>query len=638
MFEKALLQIVAMILTLLAAGVAGAADKATLSAPASVPAGARFSVAWTGPGRQWDRIGIVPAGAPDVSPGTPQSAYASTPPAAITAPDLPGEYEVRYFGRDPTAVLARRKITVSPVTATLSSPANAISGARLEVKYTGPANGYDRIYIVKAGSPEKTRSDFSTPAGASPVHVLVPEAPGDYEVRYLTGQLALTLARAPLHVTGTTASVEGPRSALAGATIDVKWTGPKNEYDRIYVVKAGAPDQTSSDFSAPAWNSPTRVTVPEAAGEYEIRYATGQTRSTLAKAPLTITSASASLQGPGSTTAGSYFKVSWKGPGNAYDHISIARKDAGPGEYLKSFRIGPSPMQIHAPLVTGEFELRYQTGQTQATLARAALVVTPARQEPGLIRVSAAEKGASSGGGAVEVIVDASGSMLQQIGSERRIDIAKRTLKNLTNNVIPAGTPFALRVFGREANSCQTELEIAPHPLDRVAVAGKIDALSAKSNAKTPIAASLEKVSSDLREVHGERLVILLTDGEETCGGNPAATIETLMKQGIDVRINIVGFAVDDQKTVALFRQWSSAGGGDYFDARNAASLESAFSQAVKPGFEIIDAQKKVVATGLVGDEPVKVLPGKYTVRLKGAATRSQSVTVKPSATTNVGF
>jgi hypothetical protein len=429
--------------------------------------------------------------------------------------------------------------------------------------------------------------------------------------------------------------VAGPSSALAGATIDVKWTGPANQYDRILIVKAGAPDGTSSDWSAPADRSPTRVTIPEAPGDYEIRYATGQTRASLAKAKLTVTGVTASVQAPGSVNAGAYFDVSWKGPGNTYDHISIAQKDAGPDQYLKSFRIRQSPMQIQAPLVSGELELRYQTGQTQAILARGALRVTPARQEPGLIRVSAAQKGLTSGG-AVEVILDASGSMLEQLGSERRIDIAKRTLRNLTNQVIPEGTTFALRVFGIEPSSCQSELEIAPRALDRAAVAGKIDALTAKSKAKTPIAASLEKVSADLSEVHGERLVILLTDGQETCGGNPAATIEKLMKQGINVRLNIVGFAVDDRKTAALFRQWSSAGGGTYFDARSAASLDAAFTQAVKPGFEVVDAQKKVIAEGLVGGEPVMVLPGQYTVRLKGGASRSQSATVRAHATTNI--
>jgi hypothetical protein len=74
----------------------------------------------------------VPAGAPDKSPETPQSAYARGASASITAPEVPGEYEVRYFGRDPNAVLARRKLTVTPVTATLASPESAVGGAKIE--------------------------------------------------------------------------------------------------------------------------------------------------------------------------------------------------------------------------------------------------------------------------------------------------------------------------------------------------------------------------------------------------------------------------------------------------------------------------------------------------------------------------
>jgi len=641
MFAKALLPISAVLIGLLGTCLAWAADTATLDTPPSVPAGAGIPVKWTGPGKQWDRIGVVPVGAPDSeSPDAPWSTYATGNQVWIIAPETPGEYEVRYLGRDPDALLARRKITLSPVTASLQAPASAAAGSEIDVKWTGPGNGDDRIFIVKAGAAEGTKTDDSAPVGSSPTHITVPDEPGDYELRYITPRLAITLARAPLGVSATTATVEGPGSALAGASIEVKWTGPANRYDRIYIVKAGAPDRTTSDFSTPAEKSPARVTVPEALGDYEIRYVMGGIHHALAQAPITITSVTASLDGPDTVTAGSYFKVNWKGPGNDYDYIATFPKGSAVDKYVDAVSISKSPAVLRAPLAVGEYELRYQTAQTGTTLAHAALRVTPAKQEPGLVRVSAAHSGIRSGGvssgGAVEVILDASGSMLQKIGSERRIDIAKRTLKNLTANVIPAGTPFALRVFGREANSCQTDLDIPPRPLDPAAVAAKIDELSAKSNAKTPIAASLEKVASDLNGVRGERLVILVTDGEETCAGKPAKTIQKLMKQGINVRINIVGFAVDDRKTAALFRQWSSAGGGGYFDAQNAASLDEAFSLAVKPRFEIVDAQKRVVAEGLVGGEPVNVLPGKYTVRLKGSRGRSHSATVSPNATTNV--
>lgn len=57
--------------------------------------------------------------------------------------------------------------------------------------------------------------------------------------------------------------------------------------------------------------------------------------------------------------------------------------------------------------------------------------------------------------------------------------------------------------------------------------------------AKTPIARSLELVVQDLATVSGERIVVLITDGEETCDGDPAAVIEALQTSGIDARVNI---------------------------------------------------------------------------------------------------
>jgi len=636
MLTNALLRMTAVLLALGVTARAWAAAPATLDAPASVPAGSAIKITWTGPGGQWDRIGIAPASAPDrPSPDTPQSTYATGNAVTIVVPDEPGTYEVRYFSSDPRTVLARRKVTVLPVTARLEAPASAIAGSSVNVKWTGPNNGSDRIYVVNAGAPEHTQTDVSVPVGPNPVPVTVPDAPGAYELRYVTAQSHISLARAPLTVTGATATITGPASAIAGSAVNVKWTGPNNGSDRIYVVKAGAPEHTPTDLSVPVGDNPARVTVPDVPGAYEFRYVTAQSHTTLARAPVTVTGTTATIKGPGTATAGTYFSVSWTGPGNDYDYITVSPKGSTEDRWANSSAVNhQSPTPLRAPLVAGAYELRYHTGQTHATLARDDLRVTPTKEEPGLVRVNAAQ-GVPRAGGAVEIILDASGSMLQHLGSKRRIDIAKSTLKNLTSKVIPAGTPFALRVFGRRPNSCETELDIPAHPLDPAAVAKKVDALTAKSKAKTPIAASLEKVADDLSSVSGERLVILVTDGEETCGGDPARTIQHLMKRGIDVRINIVGFAVDDRKTAAMFRQWSSAGGGAYFDAKSAASLNDAFSLAVKARFEIVDAQKKVVADGLVGGEPVSVLPGEYTVRVQG---RSLSVTVQPKKTSDVSL
>ena len=42
-------------------------------------------------------------------------------------------------------VLARRKVTVLPVTATVDAPATVTAGSDISVRWTGPNNGYDTI-------------------------------------------------------------------------------------------------------------------------------------------------------------------------------------------------------------------------------------------------------------------------------------------------------------------------------------------------------------------------------------------------------------------------------------------------------------------------------------------------------------
>src|SRR5690606_23390906 len=109
---------------------------------------------------------------------------------------------------------------------------------------------------------------------------------------------------------------------------------------------------------------------------------------------------------------------------------------------------------------------------------------------------------------------------------ERRINIAKNMLTDAVRELIPAGTPVALRVFGhREPDACRTDLEIPLGPLNPDAAAATIAGIQAMNLARTPIADSLAAVEADLAGAAGGAIVVLVTDGEETCDGNPAAVI-----------------------------------------------------------------------------------------------------------------
>jgi hypothetical protein len=265
-----------------------------------------------------------------------------------------------------------------------------------------------------------------------------------------------------------------------------------------------------------------------------------------------------------------------------------------------------------APPKEGSFELQYSTAGGRV-LARRPILVKPAPEPPGTLRVEALSKIEKLP--AVEVILDASGSMLQRQGKKRRIEIAKDTLTSLLSDTIPAGTRFAMRIFGhKEADSCRTDLEIPLSPLDPAAAVAKVASIEAKNLAKTPIAESLRLTTGDLEGAGPQRILILVTDGEETCDGDPAAVIAKLRQQGHDVRVNIVGYAIDDEKLSASFADWAELGGGSYFDAGDEAELAAALKRSVQPRFVVRDSKGADVAAGTAGEGVITLAPGTYDV------------------------
>lgn len=224
---------------------------------------------------------------------------------------------------------------------------------------------------------------------------------------------------------------------------------------------------------------------------------------------------------------------------------------------------------------------------------------------------------------AVEIILDASGSMLQMLGGRRKMDIARSTLVELVEKTLPDKTPFAFRAFGTRVANCESDLLLNVQPLDRAKVGAMVRKLNATNLAKTPLGASLLAVGQDLKNVKGQKVVVLLTDGEETCGGDPAQAIQTLKAQGLDIRVNVVGFDVADAGLKVSFERWATLGGGRYFDAKNGQELSKALTDALRPKFQVTDVTGGVVAEGTVGGARVTLPVGTYTVRVLTSPVRT---------------
>jgi Mg-chelatase subunit ChlD len=234
---------------------------------------------------------------------------------------------------------------------------------------------------------------------------------------------------------------------------------------------------------------------------------------------------------------------------------------------------------------------------------------------PGSLAVVANNGQETVAGGAVLLILDASGSMLKRMDGKRRIAIAKEVLNEAVNEHIPAGTAVALRVFGhKEPNACRTDLEIALQPLDPASASRTIEGVNAMNLAKTPIADSLAQVETDLKQAQGRKVVVLVTDGEETCDGDPEKVIQSLRDKGIDVTLNIVGFAIDDTNLESQFKSWSDLGGGRYFSAQGQEGLSQALKEALQIPYAVYDLSGGLVAEGVVGGGPLELEAGFYRV------------------------
>jgi Mg-chelatase subunit ChlD len=588
-----------------------------VTAPTQATVGASLDIGFSGSANPRDFITVVKADATEGTYGAYQ--YARKSPVSLLAPALPGDYEIRYLAADaPYPTQWRQRLAVADTGAELTAPSEVDAGAVFEVRWSGPDNKQDFIAIVAAGAPEGSyEKGYQYTQKGSPLKLTAPDAAGNYEIRYLMGQSPYrTLGSRTLTVKGTAAAIEAPDQVAAGAPITFTWQGPDNAQDFITVVPATATDKEYDKYVYTKSGSPAELLAPETAGKFELRYLTGQSYAVLARKPIEVTAVTASVSGPAAAEALSVISVRWEGPGNPQDFVIIQPVGAptnASGPYAYTHR-GPE-LRITTPEEPGEYEYRYLTGQTQQQLAVQRLTVTP-RKVPGELRVVSARTAATaSATNSVIVVLDASGSMLQKLDGGRRIDIARAALTELVREGLPDGVQFGLRVFGhKEADSCRTDLEIALGPLNRQAAAAKVSAVQAMNLARTPIAETLSLAGEDLAGAMGYHLIILLTDGEETCDGDPAAVIRTLRRDGADVRVNIIGFAIDELMLAETFQQWAQLGGGQYIDARNAADLTAGLTAAIERPFEVQDAGGKVVASGQVNGVALELPPGDYKV------------------------
>ena len=215
----------------------------------------------------------------------------------------------------------------------------------------------------------------------------------------------------------------------------------------------------------------------------------------------------------------------------------------------------------------------------------------------------------------IQIVLDVSGSMRSSLGSQVKIDAAKSAIRQTVAG-LPEGSVVALRYYGhrvaqeRKDESCRdTELVVQFQPLDKTRFLSALD--QAVPRGQTPIAYSLQQAAQDFGAPSDEeRAMILVSDGIETCGGDPLATVRDLTAKGFKVKVHTIGFDVDPAARAQL-EAISSATGGEYFDARSASALADTLGKLTQRALLITRASAfgEEIRGGAKYDEAVAITP-----------------------------
>ncbi|HEV2528478.1 MAG TPA: VWA domain-containing protein, partial [Thermomicrobiales bacterium] len=227
----------------------------------------------------------------------------------------------------------------------------------------------------------------------------------------------------------------------------------------------------------------------------------------------------------------------------------------------------------------------------------------------------------------LQIIVDSSGSMAAPTDTGiARIDSARTVLNQVISSIPDTeGVNVGFRVYGNggdnteagRAESClSSDLIVPMQGVDAEALQGAVDAVQPVG--WTPLGYALEQAEGDFEDDASDDVVnaiLMVTDGLETCDGDPVGTAGRLRTSDAGIVTNVIGFGTTPEEQ-AILSGIAEEGGGELYSSANAGQLISAIFEVLEE-LEVVeetgsgetrDSPLGVGRTGEVGDYEVTVL------------------------------
>ncbi len=175
-------------------------------------------------------------------------------------------------------------------------------------------------------------------------------------------------------------------------------------------------------------------------------------------------------------------------------------------------------------------------------------------------------------------LLDGSGSMNEyDLNGNVKIQSAKNTVSDIVSQLDRQKINLGLIAFNNGCDSSKLLVEPSNNDFSKVIqITNNIT-----PSGRTPLAASIRKAGKVLRNIGMKTRIIIVSDGVETCGGNPVIEAKSLVQNyGIDIKLYVVGYNVGGSAKSQL-ESIAVAGNGKYFDVNNAIALNKAVNEIV---------------------------------------------------------
>lgn len=192
-------------------------------------------------------------------------------------------------------------------------------------------------------------------------------------------------------------------------------------------------------------------------------------------------------------------------------------------------------------------------------------------------------------------VLDASGSMANNWGrhSTPKMKTAKETLKEIVDSVSTfKHVKTGLRIYGHQSpptqRDCQdTRLEVGFSRHSASYIRETLDGLDPKGI--TPIAYSLEQAAGDFPSSKGRNIIILITDGDESCDGDPCEISMELQRKGIVLKNFVIGIGMTDRVEEA-FECFDS-----YYSAKKPGAMKTSLNNILSKVLNMTSLQVRLL-------------------------------------------